>query len=316
MVSNTLENPPKPPFKPRQSLAADQLKELNQKSDLQGLLRLGIHLSIMAISGYIWAITRTHNLFLAIPALIVYGSSMATMFAPLHECVHRTAFASRRLSDGVAWFAGLLSCYNSTFFRRYHQWHHRYTQIPGKDPELCDPKPTSLLEYLWQVSGLPWWMGKIRGHFKVATGQLQDYFFLPESAHTAVIRSTRIQLAVYGSAIALSIILGHPLAMFWYWVLPLAVGQPLLRYILLAEHTDCSLDDNPLTNTRTTLTLLPIRLLMWNMPFHVEHHLYPSIPFHQLPTAHQGLKQYFVHLESGYIKVNREIVANFGQKIA
>ncbi|MEC4807176.1 MAG: fatty acid desaturase family protein [Jaaginema sp. PMC 1079.18] len=314
MVGNTLETPPKLPSQPRQSLGAKQLATLNQKSNLQGLLRLGIHLSIMAISGYCWAIARTHDLLLAIPALIVYGASIATMFAPLHECVHRTAFASRRLSDGVAWLAGLLSFYNSTFFRRYHQWHHRYTQIPGKDPELCDPKPTNLLEYIWQISGLPWWLGKIRGHFKVATGQLEEYFFLPESVAAAAIRSTRLQLVVYGGAIALSMILGHPLAVFWYWVLPLAVGQPLLRYILLAEHTNCTLDDNPLTNTRTTLTLLPIRLLMWNMPFHVEHHLYPSIPFHQLPTAHQELKQDFVHLEPGYIKVNRDIVGNLEQK--
>ena len=24
-----------------------------------------------------------------------------------------------------------------------------------------------------------------------------------------------------------------------------------------------------------------VRLLMWNMPFHAEHHLYPFIPFHR-----------------------------------
>ena len=45
------------------------------------------------------------------------------------------------------------------------------------------------------------------------------------------------------------------------------------------------MDDNGLTNTRTTLTNGLMRLLMWNMPFHTEHHLYPSIPFHRLPDA-------------------------------
>src|SRR5262245_47683798 len=33
------------------------------------------------------------------------------------------------------------------------------------------------------------------------------------------------------------------------------------------------------TNTRTILTSWPIPFLMWNMPYHVEHHLYPSIPY-------------------------------------
>ena len=36
----------------------------------------------------------------------------------------------------------------------------------------------------------------------------------------------------------------------------------------------------------TTLTSGLVRLLMWNMPYHAEHHLYPSIPFHRLADAH------------------------------
>jgi fatty acid desaturase len=67
-----------------------------------------------------------------------------------------------------------------------------------------------------------------------------------------------------------------------------------------------------LTNTRTTLTLWPLQFLMWNMPFHAEHHLYPSIPFHALLVAHQPLKQYFAHRERGYVQVNRDIIARLG----
>ena len=55
---------------------------------------------------------------------------------------------------------GLLSFYNSTFYRHYHGWHHRFTQIPGQDPELEDRKPTSLLTYVVEMSGVPWWIGQ------------------------------------------------------------------------------------------------------------------------------------------------------------
>jgi fatty acid desaturase len=98
-----------------------------------------------------------------------------------------------------------------------------------------------------------------------------------------------------------------------YWLVPLAVGQPILRFILLAEHTDCTLDDNPRTNTRTTLTLAPLRFLMWNMSFHAEHHLYASIPFHALPAAHEKLGSHLIHIDPGYIKVNQNILSNMGQ---
>jgi fatty acid desaturase len=84
--------------------------------------------------------------------------------------------------------------------------------------------------------------------------------------------------------------------------------MPLLRAYLITEHTGCSHDNNGLTNTRTTLASLPIRLLMWNMPFHAEHHLFPSIPFHQLPALHQKIGDRLAHVAPGYVATNRTIV--------
>src|SRR3546814_2760296 len=85
------------------------------------------------------------------------------------------------------------------------------------------------------------------------------------------------------------------------------LGMPFLRLYLMAEHTGCSEDDNGLTNTRTTLTAWPVRLLMWNMPFHAEHHLYPSIPFHRLPAAHGLIRERLQHVGAGYVSVNRAV---------
>ncbi|MEM9808475.1 MAG: fatty acid desaturase, partial [Cyanobacteria bacterium P01_D01_bin.56] len=203
------------------------------------------------------------------------------------------------------------SFYNSTFYRYYHKWHHRYTQIAGKDPELDDPKPENWRQYLWRMSGIPWWRDKIVGHVKVALGNVDGCYYLPQSSHADVIRSTRLQLGAYIVVGLVAAALGHPWFMVTYWLLPLAVGQPVLRFVLIAEHTNCADDSNPLTNTRTTLTLWPVRFLMWNMPYHAEHHMYPSIPFHALPSAHQSLKAYWGQLDVGYVRVNRDIVAGF-----
>ena len=262
----------------------------------------------MLCSGYLWL--TLENWWLRLPVLIIYGFSFAAMFAVVHECTHRSAFANNVLNDIVAWWAGVLSGYNSTFYRRFHKWHHKYTRIEGKDPELEDIQPRNLREYLAEISGIRWWLGKIQTHFRLATGKLDNMPYLSEDARSEVISSTRWQLLVYGVAIALSLILQQP----WFitlWLLPLAVGQPILRFILLAEHTGCSLDNNPLTNTRTTLTWFPIKFMMWNMPFHAEHHLYPSIPFHALPQAHQELKEHFTVVDNGYFKVNQNIISNF-----
>ncbi|MEO1068987.1 MAG: fatty acid desaturase family protein [Cyanobacteria bacterium J06638_6] len=295
---------------PRQILSAEALALLNQRSNRAGLLQFVGHLGVIALGGYLWA---TAPWWLALPSLVLCGSALALMFCAMHECCHRTAFASPRLNDAAAWLAGLLSFYNSTFYRRYHKWHHRYTQIPGQDPELEDPKPVSLGDYLWQLSGVPWWIGKLRGHSRVALGNLAGCYYLPETCHADVVRSLRLQLLTYAAMVAVSALLGHPWFLLTYWVLPLALGQPLLRYVLLAEHTGCPNDANPLLNTRTTFTLWPLRWLMWNMPYHAEHHLYPSIPFQALPAAHAQLRPYFEHVDDGYVQVHRSIVAELVQ---
>jgi fatty acid desaturase len=252
--------------------------------------------------------------YIALPALVLYGFSFAIMFAPLHEASHRTVFTNNKANDALCWFAGLLSFYNSTFYRLYHKWHHRYTQILDKDPELSDRKPTNLSEYIIEISGLTWWIGKFRRHFLTAIGNLDNCPFIPESSRAEVIRSTRLQLLVYAVAIAISVYFQQPWFLT-YWLLPLAVGQPFLRLILLAEHTDRPNNSNMLANTRTTLTLAPLRFLIWNISYHAEHHLYASIPFHQLAAAHKKLGSHFECVENGYINVNRQIIANFGEKI-
>lgn len=294
---------------PRQFLEASALASLNQRSSLAGALRFGLHLAIVVLSGWGWAHASG---FWQPPLFVLYGASLAFMFCAIHECGHRTAFANRQMNDVIAWFAGLLSFYNSTFYRRYHQWHHRYTRIAGKDPELTDLEPQNFAQYIWVLSGLPWWKGKLVEHAKVALNQLDECYYLPESSHTSVVRSTRLQLSAYGAITLLSTAFGHPWFLFTYWILPLAIGQPFLRFVLLAEHTGCTFNNNPLANTRTTLTSWPLRFLMWNMPYHAEHHLYPSIPFHALPNAHVVLKEHFVTVDSGYIRVNQNIVQNMG----
>ncbi|MDV3000615.1 MAG: hypothetical protein N5P05_002221 [Chroococcopsis gigantea SAG 12.99] len=292
-----------------QLLSVQQLNALNSRNNKAGALRLLGHFAIMGASGYLWG-TNLDRWPLALPFLIVYGFSFASMFATMHECVHRTAFSNNLTNDVVAWIAAVLSFYNSTFYRRYHKWHHRYTQIPDKDPELEDPKPTNSREYVREIIGWNWWRGKLRFHFLAATGLLPELPYISKSARSEVIRSVRLQLLVYSIAIGISVVVGQPWFLL-YWLLPLVVGQPILRMILLSEHGGCSHDDNYLTNTRTTHTLWPLRFLMWNMPYHAEHHLYPSIPFHALPTAHDLLSSHFSHVDRGYIEVNRQIVSSF-----
>ena len=281
----------------------EQLAALNQRSDTAGWRQTIGHAALIILSATLW-LHADAPWPLRLVGLVVLGAGLAFGFCAMHECGHRTAFANRNLNDSVAWWAGVLSFYNADFYRRYHQWHHRYTHQPGLDPELEDPIPTTLRAYLLELSGLSWWIGKVRGHLRALRGDFRNCPYIPEEAAAQVTRSVRLQCALYGALLLASIPAGNGL-LLWAWLLPLAVGQPLLRWVLMAEHTGCSFSTDGTTNTRTTLTLVPLRWLMWNMPFHAEHHLYASIPFHALPKAHRYVAPELQHLDHGYLRVHR-----------
>lgn len=284
------------------------VRSLSGRSNLRGGLRFATHLGLMLCTGFlVWL--ALPNWFLLVPAMILHGLTIVTMFAPMHECVHRTAFASVLWNEICGWIAGLLSFYSFTYYRYYHTWHHRYTQDPERDPELMDPKPHSIGGYILEISAFWFWLLRPWNFFLMATGQTTHLPYVPAKARWKVALSAAAQLGVYVTCLV-SMALGY--SFFWYWwFLPALLAQPLLRAILIVEHTGCSHDENGLTNTRTTLTKFPVRLLMWNMPFHTEHHLYPSIPFHRLPEAHVQLKEKLAHLSPSYVAANREVIHSF-----
>jgi fatty acid desaturase len=282
------------------------LHALGRRSDARGAAQAALHLAFMGTTGALVHLAMPWWLLL-VPAMALHGVTIVAMFAPMHECVHRTAFASRRANDTVGWVAGVLGFYNATFYRHFHAWHHRYTQDPARDPELMYPKAASRLSYLVEISAAMFWWRRIVDYPRLAVGAARKLPFVPPSARRAVALSMSAQLAVYAGALA-AVGVGY-MAPLYYWFLPAVLAQPLLRAVLIVEHSGCSNDDNGLTDTRTTLTAWPIRLLMWNMPYHAEHHLYPAVPFHQLPEMHRRIGDRLAHVAPGYLAANREIVA-------
>lgn len=64
-------------------------------------------------------------------------------------------------------------------------------------PELSDRPPANLKEYLWVISGIPWWIGKVQTRIQVALERLENCPYILEPQRSEVIRWTRWQLSVY-----------------------------------------------------------------------------------------------------------------------
>jgi fatty acid desaturase len=285
------------------SLSPEQRRALTDTADGPGLVRLGLHLGAIGVVGA--GVLQGGSLAPAL--MVVQGVLIVFLFTLLHETTHRTPFRSHWLNVAAGHLCGFLLFLPATWFRFFHLAHHRFTQIPGKDPELAEPKPETRGAWLRHVSGAPVWIGHLRTLAANAAGGATDDF-VPDGRRRAVRLEARLMVAGYAALIAGSVAAESP-ALLQVWIVPILLGQPFLRLYLLAEHGRCAFVANMLENSRTTFTNRAVRLLAWNMPYHAEHHSYPTVPFHRLPALHALAAPHLRETAPGYAAFTRRYAA-------
>ncbi len=278
-------------------IKAGDLKTLAVRSDGPAARHALGHFGAIALAGV--ALWQTRGSAWAVPLTILLGYMLAFLFNALHEAAHQTAFRTRRCNTLLGQVAGLVILLPYGYYRAFHWDHHRYTQDPDNDPELFVPLPGSWPGVLWYLSGLPTWRDRLRMLFVHGVLGRVTARWVPADQRQRIVAEARCYLAVYAVVIVASIA-GRSLAAVWLWVVPVMIGQLFLRPYLLAEHTGCARTPDMLENTRTTDTNAFVRFFAWNMPYHVEHHAYPAVPFHALPQLNALLAEHTTHRGRGY----------------
>jgi fatty acid desaturase len=291
------------------------LRELSARSNLQGSLRTASHYGAVVVFGALicW-ISSTYGLAWALPLIAVQGFFVAFLFMAVHETAHKTAFRSRALNLSVGYLSAFTIALPYEYYCLFHWDHHRYTQDPERDPELIvGLKPASdtqlAIAYsgLLQVAGRGWLM---LGH--ALTGKV-SVPWIPAHKRDDIVMEARFHVAGYALLFAVSLMF-NTAVLLWVWVIPLLVGQLILRPYLYSEHTGCEQTRDAFDNTRTTYTGMFVKWFAWNMPYHVEHHAYPSVPFHALPKLNQIVADHIAFRGRGYRAVTRETWAWFRRR--
>ncbi|QHO74837.1 fatty acid desaturase [Bradyrhizobium sp. CCBAU 051011] len=295
-------------------LTSAELRELSVRSDLQGAIRTISHYGAIAVVGaLIWLVSTTYGLAWALPLIVVQAYFVAFLFMPMHETAHKTAFRSRALNLVVGHLSAFVIANRYEYYCLFHWDHHRYTQDPQRDPELIvGPKPSSDTQLAIAYTGLVQLAGRELLMLRHALTGKVALPWVPESKRHIVVREARLYLTGYVLLLLASLAL-HTAILLWVWIVPLLLGQLILRPYLYAEHTGCHRTRSAFQNTRTTYTGMVMKWFAWNMPYHVEHHAYPSIPFHALPKLNRIVDGQIKFRGRGYRAVTRETWAWFRQ---
>ena len=227
---------------------------------------------------------------------VLYGSACDSRW---HECGHGTAFKTRWKNDLVYHIASFQLIRNPTAWRWSHARHHTDTIIVGRDAEIAWMHPIALGLKALAFTGLEEVWRSVRTMVRQASGRLSEdeKDYIPDSDHGAAVFWARVHLAGHAGAALAS--LGMLLAGFgWASAIPLLlIGGPrvygcwhmvmtgLLQHGGLAENV---LDHR--LNTRTFHCNPVSRFIYWNMNYHVEHHMFPMVPYHALPALHEEIK--------------------------
>jgi fatty acid desaturase len=268
-----------------------QMKDLMKRSDgpaiRDTIIWLGSMVLFAGLAIYFWGSWLCVPFFLAYGVL--YGSASDSRW---HECGHGTAFKTRWMNDAVYEIACFMIMRNPITWRWSHTRHHTDTVIVGRDPEIAVMRPPDLVRLVFNFFGiLDVWHAMtdlVRNAFGIVSAE--EKTFIPEQEQSKVILIARIWGAIYVATIALSIHMGS--------ILPLMfIGLPRLygawHHVMTGLLQHGGLADNVTDhrlNSRTVYMNPVSRFIYWNMNYHVEHHMFPMVPYHALPQLHAMIK--------------------------
>jgi fatty acid desaturase len=198
----------------------------------------------------------------------------------------------------------------STPWRWSHTRHHTDTIIVGRDPEIAVPRPPDIwgiiLGFFSLKSG-PKEYKKILLH---CFGRLtpEEKTYIPEAEYGRVFWTARIWALIYAATVAWAVAM-HSILPLMLIGLPSFYGAWLLVIFGLTQHAGLAEDvlDHRL-NCRTVYMNPVFRFVYWNMNYHLEHHMFPMVPYHALPALHAEIKADTPKPYRSLIEAYREII--------
>ena len=238
-------------------------------------------------------------------SIIVIGTRQHALFVIAHDAAHYLLYERRWLNDAVGRLCAAVQGLSMCTYRVIHRLHHNnlYGEL---DPDTAlhggYPRGKSYLirKLLKDLSGLTAW--KTYAYFlggapalntatNVAVRPLDD---TSAKLRDEARRDRNLVIALHVALLALFAWSGYLVEYLVLWILPLVtVVQAILRLRAIAEHGAPGDMSSPLTAARSNTGPAWLEWLIFphHVNYHIEHHLYASVPHYNLKRLNREMAQ-------------------------
>jgi len=266
------------------------LKSLSRRTNRHGLIYLSYFIALLTITGFL-ALSSVGTLW-SIPAFLLYGGIWVFATSVVHETSHGTAFRNRALNEAVLFVSGFMVQQTPSLLRYVHARHHSHTALVGEDPEIILTNPMTWRDFIIRELidlGSIWYFVKATAALAIGRPTRDAADCIPAQGMLRAVIEAQVYMLAY-----LGIILWSLMTQSWLpalmLILPRLFGAPTHGVILATQHFGMAQDIPDHRQTTRTMHVNPaLRLLYWNMNYHVEHHIFPQVPFHALPALHEAV---------------------------
>jgi len=288
-----------------------EVRRLSKVSESQSVLAIIRQWAIICGTISLWWIAATYLGWVKWPlylvAIIVIATRQHCLLALMHEGTHSRLSVNRKWNDFISdMFCAFPMGVSTDLYRRQHLEHHAHTNTEN-DPYWIGMQAHE--DWHWpkdQIAAMKLFALDFLG----LAGHKLVFLFLNWSPARTLLEKQlkltpgeRLRLATWGISLVTLLTVYHQWWNFLlFWVIPaLSVFTPMVRMRSVAEHLVLE-SSHELNKTRHVESNFIERMLVapMNLNYHIVHHLYPSIPFYNLPKMHEILMRQAAYRDNAH----------------
>jgi fatty acid desaturase len=264
----------------RKSISKEKRQAIKDLHSLNYIynLKVPFFFALWVVCGFLFF--QTESILLHIPLYFLMTCSMVGLSILMHESNHNLMFKNRTLNRWVGVICGLPSLVSASAYRTLHLAHHAHTGTHD-DPDNMEesvPKSMPMVFFFYLFLFIGAYLYLI--HLIITSISL---------ANPKMRRQVITEYLIIAATFTTLFLFSPFSIMLHIWLIPLLIAAQLTNVRGLAEHS-LTTHDNVFTETRTVTSNRFVSFMMNNLNYHLDHHLFPGVPWYNLPKLHDILK--------------------------